>query len=331
MSGKVGWGILSVSNHYALRVHGQLEGSDLTTVEAIGSRDSGKAAREAARLGIPKAFGSYEALLGDTSVAAVYIPLPNNLHAEWIRKAADAGKHILCEKPFAMNAPEAAAAIAYAKAKGVKVMEAFMYRFHPQWQTARRIVRSGELGAPRFVHAQFSYMNKDAANIRNKPETGGGGIMDIGCYAVSSARFLLGAEPSRVATTLVRDPQFGTDSLATGILDFGSVQAAFTVSTQAFPAQRVDIVGTSGRLSVRLPFNMYPDVPGDIDVTTGIGTRTIPCGPAGQYRIMFDACSRAILSGEDFPIPAEDAIANMAVLDALFRAADSGKWEEPAR
>lgn len=301
--------------------------SRLASVVGIASRDGAKAAEEAERLGIPRSFSSYEALLADPEIDAVYIPLPNNLHAEWVKKAADAHKHILCEKPFAMSAREAAEAVDYARSRNVRVMEAFMYRFHPQWAAAKRIVRSGELGKIVFVQAQFTYNNKDPGNIRNIVETGGGAIMDIGCYAVSSSRFIVGEEPKRVVSLLERDRQFGTDRLASGLLDFGSAQAQFSVSTQAFPAQRIDVVGTAGKLSLQIPYNMYGDVPAEVQVVTGIGSRTLSCGPAGQYRLMFDAYSESLLEGKAEPTPAEDAIANMKVLDALFRSEASGGWE----
>ena len=321
------WGILSVSAHYSLRVHEQLKGSNLVSVVGIASRDGKKAAEEAKRLGIPRSFASYEALLADPDIDAVYLPLPNHLHAEWVKKAADAGKHVLCEKPFAMDAAQAAEAIAHARARGVRVMEAFMYRFHPQWTMARKILRSGELGTIVAVQAQFTYNNKDPGNIRNREETGGGAVMDIGCYAVSCSRFLIGAEPKRAVSLVRRDPLFGTDCLTSGLLDFGSAQAHFTVSTQAAAAQQVDVLGTGGKLSIPLPFNMYGDVSAQVTVVTGIGSRTLSLGPAEQYRLMFEAYSERIMAGEAEPTPPEDAVANMKVLDALFRSESSGGWE----
>ncbi|HWR11268.1 MAG TPA: Gfo/Idh/MocA family oxidoreductase [Rectinemataceae bacterium] len=321
------WGVLSVSNHYRLRVNEQLRDSSLSRVVGIASRDAEKATQEARKLGIPKSYGSYEALLADPEIDAVYIPLPNHLHAEWVRAAADAGKHVLCEKPFAMDAREAEEAIGYARSKGLLVMEAFMYRFHPQWARAKQIATSGELGKIVFVQGQFTFNNKDPKNIRNMRESGGGAFMDIGCYAVSSARFMLGAEPRRALALVVRDEQMGVDSLSSGLLDFGSAHAQFSVSMQAFPVQRVDVVGTSGSLSMQIPFNMYPDVPAELKVTTSIGARTVLCGPASQYRLMFDAYSECLLAGKPEPTPAEDAIANMKTLDALYRSEASGGWE----
>jgi Predicted dehydrogenases and related proteins len=277
-------------------VHHQLVGSELTQVVAIASRDAEKAAQAAREFGFEKSYGSYEALLADPVIDAVYIPLPNHLHTEWIKKAADAGKHVLCEKPFAMNATQAAEAARYAEAKGVKVMEAFMYRFHPQWVHAKEIMRSGEIGKVQFIHTQFAFNNRDPRNIRNILETGGGSIYDIGCYACSSARFIVGKEPERAVSIVRRDPEFGTDVLSSGVLDFGDARALFTVSTQSFPVQQVDIVGTSGSVTIFIPFNMYGDVPAELRITTGIGPRTVTLGPArsvpSHVRRVLEECDR---------------------------------------
>ncbi|MCX7028347.1 MAG: Gfo/Idh/MocA family oxidoreductase [Spirochaetes bacterium] len=324
---KIKWGVLSVSTHYSLRIHDQLAESERCEVIAIASRDKARAEAEAARLCIPRAYGSYEALLADSQIEAVYIPLPNHLHAEWIKKAAAAGKHVLCEKPFALNAAQAADAVAFARSRKVLVMEAFMYRFHPQWRRARRIARSGELGKIVAVQSRFSFDNRDPKNIRNILGAGGGAIMDIGCYAVSSARYILGSEPRRVVSLLSRDPQFGTDILSSAILDFGLARAEFTVGTQISPSQKVEILGSSGSLTVELPFNVYEELAGNLTVRTGLGTRVVPCGPAGQYRLMFEAFAEALAEGRPEPTPPEDAIANMKVLDALFRSEKSGGWE----
>ncbi|HTO21767.1 MAG TPA: Gfo/Idh/MocA family oxidoreductase [Spirochaetia bacterium] len=322
------WGILSVSLHYHLRVHTYLARSPLVQLRGIASRDRKKAEAEARELGMPKAYGSYEEMLADKEIEAVYIPLPNHLHAEWVKKAADAGKHVICEKPFAMNAREAEQAISYARSKGVLVMEAFMYRFHPQWKRAREIVRAGEIGSVHVVNCLFTYMLKDPANIRNILSAGGGGIPDIGCYAVSTARFLVGREPERVISLVHRDAELKTDILSTGILDFGTTRSMFTVGTQTHPWQRVDVLGSGGELSVMLPFNAYPDSPLQLSVTTGIGTREVTTPATDQYVEMFEAFSKAIREGAKEPTPAEDAIANMKVLDALFRSEKSGAWEK---
>jgi predicted dehydrogenase len=322
------WGVLSVSTHYKQRVHTFLMKSPLVEVRAIASRSRENAAEAARSLGIPKSCGSYEELLADKEIEAVYIPLPNHMHAEWIKKAADAGKHVLCEKPIAMNAEEAEQAIRYAEGKGVLVMEAFMYRFHPQWKRAREIVRAGEIGAVHSVTTIFSYMLTDPTNIRNILAAGGGGIPDIGCYAVSAARFLIGREPLRVVSLVHRDKQLRTDTLASGILDFGFARSIFTVGTQSFSWQKVDVLGSGGELSVQIPFNAYPDVPMQVSVTTGVGQRTYLSPPADQYVEMFEPFSRAVREGGPVPTPPQDAINNMKVLDALFRSEKSGTWEQ---
>jgi predicted dehydrogenase len=322
------WGILSVSTHYKLRIHTSLQKSPLVDLRGIASRTRERAAEAARDLGLLKAYGSYEELLADREIEAVYIPLPNHLHAEWVKKAADAGKHVLCEKPFAMNAQEAEQAVRHAERKGVLVMEAFMYRFHPQWKRAREIVRSGEIGEVQSVNTIFSYMLTDPTNIRNVLSSGGGGIPDIGCYAVSSARFLVGREPARVVSLVHRDPKLKTDILTSGILDFGVARAVFTVGTQSYPWQRVDVLGSGGELSVQIPFNPFPDVPMRVDVTTGVGPRTYLSPAADQYVEMFEPFSRAVREGGPVPTPPQDAIDNMKVLDALFRSEKSGGWEQ---
>jgi predicted dehydrogenase len=228
-------------------VHHQLIGSGVTKVLGIASRDAGRAKQAARELGLARSFGSYEAMLADPEIDAVYIPLPNHLHAQWIKKAADAGKHVLCEKPFAMDAAQAAEAVRYAESKGVRVMEAFMYRFHPQWAHAKQVVQSGEIGKVQFVQIQFTYNNKDPRNIRNILDTGGGAMYDIGCYACSSSRFVMGKEPERAISIVRRDAEFGTDTLSSAMLDFGDARALFTVSTQSFPVQQVDIIGLRAR------------------------------------------------------------------------------------
>jgi len=309
-------------------VHQQLVGSELTKVVGIASRDAEKAAQAAREFGLEKSFGSYEALLADPGIDAVYIPLPNHLHAEWIKRAADAGKHVLCEKPFAMDAAQAVDAARYAEAKEVKVMEAFMYRFHPQWVRAKEIVLSGEIGRVLFVQTQFAFNNRDPRNIRNILESGGGAIYDIGCYACSSARFIVGKEPTRAISLTERDAGFGTDILSSAMLDFGDARALLTVGTQSFPTQRVDVIGSAGSISINIPFNMYSDVPAEMRVVTSIGPRTLNLGPAGQYRLMFDAFSKSVLEGTEVPTPPSDAIGNMRAIDALFRSEKSGLWEK---
>ena len=322
----VNWGVLSVSKHYALRVHPAVKDGRWANFVAVASRSPEKARSASARFGIPRAYGSYEELLRDADIEAVYIPLPNNLHAVWIKKTADAGKHILCEKPFAMNTAEAVDAAEHARKKGVILMEAFMYRFHPQWLRVREIVENGEIGEIRSIHFQQSYANRDPDNIRNRPETGGGAVYDIGSYAVSISRFVMGAEPKRVVSLIHRDPEFRTDTLSSGILDFGGARALFTVGTAGWPGQGVDIRGTEGEIRVNLPVNMFPDVPAEVEVTTRIASRKLALGPADQYALMFRAFGEAVRAGKPAPVAPGDAVANMKVLDALFASEKTGGW-----
>jgi predicted dehydrogenase len=324
---KLRFGVLGCSNHYALRIANPLKASKLVTPYAVSSREAAKSKKYAETWGFPAAYDSYEALLADPKVDFVYIPLPNHLHAEYIKKAADAGKPVLCEKPLGLNAGEAAEAAQYCQKKGVLLMEAFMYRFHPQWTRSAEIVKSGELGTVMSTNGVFSYNFRDPGNIRNIAAYGGGGLLDIGCYTVSTARLLMGGEPERAVCNLIRDPSFKTDILASGLLDFGDGRTStFTVGTQIYPYQRVTAFGSDGTLSVEVPFNMYGDYPGHVTVITGIGERLIETEIRDQYLLEFDAFAEAILNKQGAPTPASDAVANMAVLDALFASAEKGAW-----
>lgn len=319
-------GILSVSGFFQKKIAIPVAKSPMIEIAAIASRSEEKAKAAAREYQIAKAYGSYEALLADKSIEAVYIPLPNHLHAQFIKKAADAGKHIICEKPIALNAREAEECIAYAKGKGVKVMEAFMYRFHPQWQHARELIRMKEIGKVQLVQCIFTYNNTDPNNIRNQAEAGGGAIMDIGCYAVSSSRFLTGAEPKRVISLTHYDQKFGTDILSTGILDFGDSRAEYTIGTQTFPYQRVNVYGSGGVISIEIPFNTPADVETRLTVTNSVGTREVLFAPEDQYILEFEAFAKAIKEDTEVPTPPSDAIANMKVLDALFKSSQQHAW-----
>jgi predicted dehydrogenase len=321
------WGVLGLSNHFVKRVLLPMQKSRSVEVYALASRSADRAREAAERFGIPAWYGSYEELLADRRVEAVYIPLPNHLHGEYIRLTAEAGKQILCEKPMALSAAEAAESIASAEAAGVRLMEAFMYRFHPQWVRARELLRTGEIGKLQLIHAVFTYNLTDPANIRSRLETGGGALRDIGCYAVSAARWLGEAEPSRVLSLNRRDDEQGTDILSSGILDFGEYRSLFTAGTRSFPAQRVDVYASGGGMTLHLPFNTYPDVPAVLTVRTSVGTRDISCGPADQYALQFEAFSRAMRDDAPVPTPPEDAVRNQAVLDALFRSEETKSWE----
>ncbi len=322
----VKWGVLGVANHFVKRVLLPLKKSPIINLYGIASRSKDRAEMAAKKFNIPRAYGSYEELLADKEIEAVYIPLPNNLHGEWIKKSADAGKHIICEKPLALSAEEAKESIEYAKSRGVKLMEAFMYQLHPQWQRAKELVSVGEIGEVHTIHTRFFYYLIDPTNIRNRLETGGGALRDIGCYAISIARFLLDQEPKRVISLLTRDQDFKTDILTSAILDFGMSRSLFTVSTQTFPHQCVYVHGEGGTIHIKIPFNMYPDVPAEVVVTTDIGTRVIRSEPADQYELEFEAFSKAIRGEAPIPISSSDTINNQKVIDAAFKSEQTGTW-----
>jgi predicted dehydrogenase len=295
---------------------------------AIASRQLEKAQAAARRLGIEKAYGSYEELLADCDVDAVYLPLPNHLHVPWAIKALKAGKHVLCEKPLGLNAAEAQELLeASRKFPRLKVMEAFMYRYHPQWQWVKKRVSEGKIGELRTIQSFFSYYNSDTNNIRNKADTGGGGLMDIGCYCISLSRFIFGAEPRRVCGIREEDPEMKVDRLTSGILEFASGTSTFTCATQLVPYQRVNIFGTKGRIEIEIPFNAPPDRPCKIWHGDDARIEEVILEIYNQYTIQGDLFSRAVLEDREVPTPLEDAVANMQVIDALVRSDRSGSWE----
>ncbi|MGB6459103.1 MAG: Gfo/Idh/MocA family oxidoreductase [Candidatus Acidiferrum sp.] len=331
---KVKWGVLSTAKIGLNKVIPAMQLGEWSEVVAIASRDGKRAENAAKKLRIPKAYWSYEELLADPEIEAIYNPLPNHMHVPWSIKAAEAGKHVLCEKPISLNAAEAKLLLDARNRTGVKIGEAFMVRTHPQWLRTRDIVRSGRIGDLRAVVGVFSYFNRDAANIRNVADWGGGGMYDIGCYPISGSRFVYGEEPSRVMGLVERDPDFQTDRLASVILDFPAGQAIFTCSTQLVAYQRMQFLGTKARIEVEIAFNAPNDRPCRIFVDDGrdvfgggVSVETFPT--CDQYTRQGDVFSRAIRGDGDVPVSVEDAIGNMAVIDAVFRSAKTGKWERP--
>ena len=293
---------------------------------AIAGRDIDVTRTSADQLGIRSSHGSYKDLLDDPAIEAVYIPLPNHLHAEWTIRAAYAGKHVLCEKPLALTSTDALRMVDACAEADVKFMEAFMYRLHPSWQKAVELVHNGSIGDLVAVRSWFSYYNDDPTNIRNIRDFGGGALMDIGCYSINLSRMLFGTEPNRVASTITRDPDTGVDILSSGILEFGNRTANFTCSTRCEPDQRVHIYGTQGRISIDIPFNIPPDRPTQIHLTSGgnppvaPATQTFTFEPADQYRIEAELFAAAILGETEVPIPPADGVANMVVLEQLLEA-----------
>ena len=301
-------------------------------ISAIASRDLAKARTAAATCRIARAYGSYEELISDPEIDAIYNPLPNHLHVPWSVKAADAGKHVLCEKPIALTAQETDALIAARNRNKVKVAEAFMVRVHPQWLRAREMVRAGEIGTIQSITSTFSYSNSDPSNIRNMREIGGGALMDIGCYPITMSRFLFDREPTRVCALIERDPGMKIDRLTSALLDFSPGQALFMVSTQLVPFQRLQVFGTKARIEVEIPYNTPPDRPSRIFVDDGsqlggLSAKAEQFETADQYTLQGEAFSRAILEDGPVPVTLEDAQRNMRVIDAVFRAGESNSWE----
>jgi len=323
MNEKVRWGVLGTANIALTKVIPAMQRSPWCEITAIASRDLGKASAAAAEINIPKAYAGYEELLADTSVEVIYNPLPNHLHVPWTIKAAEARKHVLCEKPIALNATEARSLIEVRDRTGVRVQEAFMVRTHPQWLETRRLIRAGRIGTLRSITGFFSYFNSDPANIRNQLEFGGGALMDIGCYPINISRFVYEAEPRRVLGVIERDPLSGTDTLTSAVLDFARGHATFTCSTRLAPYQRMIFHGTEGRIEVLIPFNAPNDRPTQILVDDEI----IDIPVCDQYEIQGSLFSQAIRENRAQPIPLEDAISNMTVIDAVFRSAITGQWE----
>jgi predicted dehydrogenase len=320
------WGILSTASIATEKAIPGFRQSARSEIVAIASRAPEQARSVAEELGIPRAHGTYEALLADSDVDAVYIPLPNHLHAEWVIAAARAGKHVLCEKPLALTAAEAERMVEVCETEGVRLMEAFMYRLHPSWVAVRELVASGRIGRLMAVQSWFSYFNDDAANIRNIREAGGGALYDIGCYNVNLSRLLFDAEPDTVQATITHDPASGVDIVTSAILGFPEGVATFTCSIRSEPDQRVHIYGTEGRISIEIPFNIPPDRPTRVFVTAGgdppvaPDTETLTFDVADPYGVEAERFAAAILDGTPTPTPPADAVANLRVLDRIFAA-----------
>ncbi|HUI76220.1 MAG TPA: Gfo/Idh/MocA family oxidoreductase [Candidatus Acidoferrum sp.] len=331
---KVKWGVLGTASIATRKVIPGMQKGDWSEVAAIASRDLGRAQKAARELGVAKAYGSYEELVADPEIEAVYIPLPNHLHVPWTARAAEAGKHVLCEKPMALSAEEAKTLLAVRDRTKRKIGEAFMVKTHPQWLRTRELIRGGKIGELRGILTVFSYSNRDPKNVRNKAEWGGGGLMDIGCYPITLSRFMFGEEPVRVSGLMDLDPELGVDRLASGILEFRGGQSVFTVGTQSAYRQSMEFLGTTGRIAVEIPFNAPNDRPLRVIVDDcrdlfggGVSVETIPA--CDQYTIQGEAFSRAIREDGEVPVPLEDAIGNMRVIDAIFKSAKTGKWETP--
>jgi len=321
------WGILSTADIGRKKVIPAIQRGNRCNVVAIASREPGRAAAVAQELGIPRSLGSYEELLTDPEVDAVYIPLPNHMHKEWTLAAARAGKHVLCEKPLAMTSADAQTMVDACRDAGVVLVEAFMYRLHPSWVAVRELVASGRIGRVSTIQSWFSYYNDDPSNIRNIRDVGGGALYDIGCYNVNLSRVLFGAEPTGVKATVVRDPAMGVDTLTSAILDFeGGRVATFTCSTRVETDQRVHVYGTRGRISIGIPFNIPPDRPTEVYVTAGGDppvapqTETLTFPSADPYTVEAEELAAIVLDGAQPSFPISDAVENLRVMEQIFAA-----------
>ena len=314
------WGILSTSKFSINHMIPAILASETSSLHAIASRNPEKAQRIAADLNIPVSYGSYEELLADESIDVIYNPLPNHLHVPWTIKSLEAGKHVLCEKPIALDSNEAEKLLLKSREfPDLRVMEAFMYRFHPQWKKAKELIENREIGTLQSVHSVFTYYNDDAENVRNKPNMGGGGLMDIGCYCISLSRYLFGKEPDTVSGKLNMDAEFDVDSKASGILTFGDRTATFTCSTRMRGYQRVTIFGSDGLIEIETPFNPAGNKIVGIILTKNGERQRLEFEPVNQYRVQVDAFCGSILHGTAVPTSLEDAVANMKVIDAIFK------------
>lgn len=326
---KVSWGILSTANIGVTKVIPAMQQSKLCSIDAIGSRNIANAEKVAKKLGIPKTYGSYEELLADDSITAIYNPLPNHLHVHWTIKALEAGKHVLCEKPIGLNATDAQKLYDAAKKfPKLKVMEAFMYRYHPQWIQVKKWISEGKIGDLKAIQSIFVYHNIDPKNVRNQADIGGGGLLDIGCYNISFSRFITGREPIRVSSDVDRDPVMKTDRAVSAIMDFGDINSSFISSTQMAPHQNANIIGNKGRIFMELPFNAPSEEGAVIHLHNEDGIETVTTVAVDQYSLQGDMFSRAILDDTPVATPLGDAVNNMKVIDAIFKAGDVNGWVE---
>jgi predicted dehydrogenase len=324
---KVRWGILSTAKIGREKVIPAMQKGKYCDIVAIASRNQEQADAVAKFLQIPTAYGSYEQLLSDPEIDAIYIPLPNHLHVEWAINALNAGKHVLCEKPVAFSSAEAERLLKASQTKPqLKVMEAFMYRFHPQWQHVKKLVDDGAIGELKTIQSFFSYHNVDMNNIRNRKDAAGGGMMDIGCYCISWSRLLFGQEPERVVGIIEYNPESQTDRIASAMLQFGSGTSSFTCSTQLMPYQRVNILGTNARVEIEIPVNAPPDKSTRVWLHAKTGTEEFVFDPVDQYTVQGDIFSQAILNNRNLPITLQDSINNMKVIEAVFESASKNSW-----
>jgi len=324
------WGILSTAKIAREQLLPAMQDAENGVVTAIASRDKSRAQALAGRFGVPHAFGSYEELLASDTVDGVYIPLPTSQHIEWSLKAAEAGKHVLCEKPIALNAGEIGPLIEARNKHKVLICEAFMVFYHPQWHKVHQLIADGSIGRLRHVQGAFSYFNVDPANMRNQVDLGGGGLPDIGVYPTVSTRLATKSEPRRIQATVERDPKFGTDRYASVKADFGDFEMSFYCSTQMALRQFMVFHGEKGFIEVHAPFNAgdYGHAAITLHNAAHDQAQTFRFPGVRQYRLEVEAFARAA-QGESEPVfTLENSVLNQKVIDAIYRAGESGGWED---
>jgi predicted dehydrogenase len=324
---KIRWGVLSTAHIGRTKVIPALQSSNHNQLIAISSRQLETARKTAHELGITRAYASYEELLEDPEINAIYNPLPNHLHVDWSIKALEAGKHVLCEKPLGLDAKDAKRLLEATNAHTeLKVMEAFMYRFHPQWSQVKNLVRQGRIGKLRHVHSHFSYNNRDSNNIRNLKSMGGGALLDVGCYCISSARWLFEAEPIRVFGQFFPFEGQEVDCLVTAMMEFEQGLTSFTVSTKIEPYQMLEASGEAGGIYLSMPFTPTADAITQIQLKQSSTHTSITVPAANQYTLMVDSFALSIIHNQPVTTPLTDAIANMKIIDAIFQSTKSGNW-----
>jgi predicted dehydrogenase len=324
---KLRWGVLSTAKIARCHFVPAIQTSALSEVVAIASRNQITADTMAQALNIPRAYADYDELLADPEIDAIYNPLPNHLHVPWSIKAIQAGKHLLCEKPLGLNSADVSKLLdVAAQHPQIKVMEAFMYRFHPQWQRTLQLVREGRIGQVRHIHSHFAYNNHDTHNIRHQPEMGGGALMDIGCYCISLARFLLNEEPTAVLGQITPYAHYTVDCLVSGLMEFSNSNASFTASTKTEAEQYVQVHGEKGSIYIPVPFNPIGDAVTQITLNTNNTREDIVLQASNHYRNLSDAFAHSIQHNTAVPTPLSDAAANMKIIDAIFASAHQKQW-----
>ena len=330
MKNKVRWGVMGSAKIALKKVIPSMSYCKYAVVEAIASRNEELAISAAEDLEIPKAYGSYEDLLNDKDIDAIYIPLPNHLHLEWTMKCIEAGKHVLCEKPFVLNHKDVSKLIQLRNRSKLKIGEAFMVRSHPRWTAIKEIIDKGVIGEMNLIRGFFSYYNDDAQNIRNQYSEGGGGIWDIGCYPVQISRYLFGKNPKRVSASLIYDSKYKVDILGSVILEFENGLCSFSVGTQLARYQSVQIFGRNKWIDVEMPFNPPIIESSEIQIVSeedpAAPRQIITIPPADQFTLQADAFSKAILDNKDEPVTLEDTLGNTLTIEAIFKAAKTGMW-----